>query len=263
MAARSETKATDAIEEIKATISRNTDTEIIWLPLDLTSNKSVLDAARQFRDQSERLHILVLNAGVMCLPPGETEMGHDIQFGTNHTGHFLLVKLLLPILLKTAEEPNSDVRVVTLSSNGHNFAPSFNLFLDQDELKKIDTRGRYGVSKVANILFAAELSRRYPSIMSVSVHPGMISTNLYNALKQSSLLNNLGSKILLLFGSSILKGAYNTLWAAVAARQDLVNGSYYVPVGNIKKYNKYAHSEEMGKLLWDWTELELGKENLK
>jgi NAD(P)-dependent dehydrogenase (short-subunit alcohol dehydrogenase family) len=261
MGARSESKATEAIESLKSSIPN--EVEIIWLPVDLTSTKSIRDAAERFNAQCQRLDILVLNAGVMALPSGETELGHEIQLGTNHTGHFLLTKLLLPALLKTAEEPDSDVRVVSLSSVGHNLAPSFDTILNQEKLKKVNTNVRYGASKAANILFAAELSRRYPSITSVSVHPGVILTDLYDAISQRSSMIALGSKTLQFFGSSVPEGACNELWAAAGAKKkDLTNGGYYIPVGHLKPYNKYAQSIEMGKRLWEWTEAELKKVNL-
>ncbi|OGM49723.1 short-chain dehydrogenase/reductase family protein [Aspergillus bombycis] len=260
LAARSEMKAQTAISSLKGSLSNNV--EITWLPLDLMSIKSIQTAAQTFNAESSRLDILILNAGVMSLPPGETEMGHEIQLGTNHTGHFLLTKLLLPTLLRTAEEPNSDVRVVSLSSIGHNLAPSFETILDQDRLKKVNTNTRYGASKAANILFAAELARRYPSITSVSVHPGIILTDLYSSLNERSTLAALGSKTLNLFGTPVPQGAYNELWAAAGAKkQDLVNGSYYIPVGHLKPYNQYVRSEDMGRRLWDWTESELRKFN--
>ncbi|KAE8372467.1 hypothetical protein BDV26DRAFT_274083 [Aspergillus bertholletiae] len=260
LAARSETKAQEAISSLKGSLSNNV--EITWLPLDLMSIRSIQAAAQSFNAESSRLDILILNAGVMALPPGETEMGHEIQLGTNHTGHFLLTKLLLPTLLKTAEEPNSDVRVVSLSSIGHNLAPSFETILDQDRLKKVNTNIRYGASKAANILFAAELARRYPSITSVSVHPGIIFTDLYSPVNERSTVAALGSKVLRHFGTAVPQGAYNALWAAAGAKkQDLVNGSYYIPVGHLKPYNQYARSEDMGRRLWDWTESELRKFN--
>ncbi|ODM19409.1 hypothetical protein SI65_04393 [Aspergillus cristatus] len=134
MGARSESKAAEAIKSIKSSIPD--EVEIIWLPFDLASTKLIRNAAEQFSAQSQRLDILVLNAGVMSLPPGETEIGHEIQLGTNHTGHFLLTKPLLPALLRTAEEPDSDVRVVSLSSVGHNLAPSFDTVINQERLRK-------------------------------------------------------------------------------------------------------------------------------
>ncbi|KAJ5746125.1 hypothetical protein N7520_011307 [Penicillium odoratum] len=261
LGARTESKAIDAIKEIKSSISN--DTEITWIPLDLASTDSIRKAAESFNTQSQRLDILILNAGVMALPPGETDLGHEIQLGTNHTGHFLLTKLLLPTLLKTAEEPHSDVRVVSLSSVGHNMAPNFSTMIDQEKLKQVNTNARYGASKAANILFAAELSRRYPSITSVSVHPGVILTDLYQSVGSRTPFFSVGSKVLQLVGSTVQQGAYNSLWAAAGAKkEDLVNGSYYVPVGNLKRDNKFATSIDMGRQLWEWTEAELRKANL-
>ncbi|KAA8641785.1 hypothetical protein EYZ11_007020 [Aspergillus tanneri] len=258
LAARTETKAEKAIGSLKAALSNKVD--ITWLPLDLMSIKSIQRASELFCEQSARLDILILNAGVMALPLGVTEMGHEIQLGTNHTGHFLLTQLLLPTLLKTAEDPNSDVRVVSLSSIGHNLAPSFETILDQERLKKVNTNTRYGASKAANILFAAELARRYPSITSVAVHPGVILTDLYASVSGRSMLAALGTKTLNVFGTSVPAGAYNQLWAAAGARkEDLVNGSYYIPVGHVKPQNRYAKSKEMGRRLWDWSESELRK----
>lgn len=261
LAARSEVKAEEAIKSVKSSVSN--DVEVVWTPLDLMSGKSIKNAAEQVNAQSSRLDVLILNAGVMALPPGETEMGHEIQLGTNHTGHFYLTKLLLPTLLKTAEEPDSDVRVVSLASVGHNFAPAFEKILDQEKLKKVSTTARYGASKAANILFAAELSRRYPSITSVAVRPGIIVTNLYDSLNSQSLFAALGSKFLRLSGSTVQQGACNSLWAAAGAKkEELSNGGYYVPVGILKRRNKWACNEDMGKRLWEWTELELTKANL-
>jgi NAD(P)-dependent dehydrogenase (short-subunit alcohol dehydrogenase family) len=258
LGARSKTKAESAISSLKGQLSNNVN--ITWLPLDLTSVQSIKEAVQQFSAQSSRLDILMLNAGVMALPPGETEMGHEIQLGTNHTGHFLLTKLLLPTLLKTAQEPNSDVRVVSLSSIGHNLAPPFETILDQNKLKRVHTNLRYGASKAANILFAAELARRFPSITAVSVHPGIIFTDLYGPASEGSTIAALSSKLLSIFGTPVPAGAYNQLWAAAAAKkQDLVNGAYYVPVGKLKAHNKYTKNEEQGRRLWDWTEAELHK----
>ncbi|KAJ5372283.1 hypothetical protein N7517_004289 [Penicillium concentricum] len=261
LGARSKSKADEAIKSLKSSVSNNV--EISWLPLDLMSGKSVKNAAEQVNARSSRLDILILNAGVIALPPGETEIGHEIQLGTNHTGHFYLTKLLLPILLKTAEQPDSDVRVVSLASVGHNFSPAFEKILDQEKLKKVNTIARYGASKAANILFAAELSRRYPSITSVAVHPGIIVTNLYDALNSQSPFGAFCSRVLRFSGSTVHQGACNSLWAAAGVKkEDLTNGGYYVPVGILKRRNKWVCNEDMGKRLWEWTELELTKANL-
>ncbi|KAL2819275.1 hypothetical protein BDW59DRAFT_181701 [Aspergillus cavernicola] len=256
LAARSQEKAQNALKDLQPSVSESTT--LTWLPLDLTSTKSIQEAAAQFKSHSHRLDILILNAGVMSLPPGETDLGHEIQLGTNHTGHFLLTKLLLPALLRTTEESNSDVRIISLSSIGHTLAPAFPTILDQARLKKCNTHARYGASKAANILFAAELARRYPTLTAISIHPGLIATELYGPLAKRNPLAALGSKVLGLVGTSVEQGACNQLWAAVGARKgQLVNGAYYVPVGNLKAQNRYVVDEEMGRELWEWTEAEL------
>ncbi|RDW72740.1 putative short-chain dehydrogenase/reductase family protein [Aspergillus mulundensis] len=261
LAARSEEKAQNAIRELESTAP---NVKITWLPLDLTYTKSIHDAAELFKSHASRLDILILNAGVMSLPPGETDLGHEIQLGTNHTGHFLLTKLLLPTLLKTAEEPGSDVRVVSLSSIGHNLAPDFETVLDQTKLKQCNTHARYGASKAANILFAAELARRYPSITAVSVHPGIIVTDLYGAVGASNPLAAGVIKIMGMIGTKVEQGAWNQLWAAVGAKKgELVNGGYYVPVGIGKPRNRYVTDQQMGSRLWEWTETELRKSEAK
>ena len=259
LAARSEQKAKDAIASIKPHVPD--DVDITWLPLDLTSPDSIRDAAKSFHAQSSRLDRLILNAGIMATPPGRVAVtNHEIQFGTNHTGHFLLTNLLLPTLLKTAEEPGADVRVVAVSSVGHNLAPSFETFLDQDKLYNADPNVRYGASKASNILFAAELARRHPSLTAVSLHPGVIITDLYAPMSERSPVGALGAKALKAVGAQASTGALNQLWAAAGAKkEDLVNGAYYVPVGRRKPRNHYANSEDMGKRLWDWTEEELKK----
>jgi NAD(P)-dependent dehydrogenase (short-subunit alcohol dehydrogenase family) len=261
LAARSESKAQEAIKSLKSSVSNNV--EITWVPLDLTSGKSIKNAAEQVNSQTDRLDILLLNAGVMALPPGETELGHEIQLGTNHTGHFHLTKLLLPTLLQTADQPGSDVRIVSVSSVGHNLAPDFETILDQEKLKKVNSNIRYGASKAANILFAAELGRRYPSITSVSVHPGVIMTDLYASMNERSAVAALGHKLMGCVGTSVPQGAYNQLWAAAGAKkEELTNGAYYVPVGNLKSQNRFSSSEDMGKRLWEWTDAEVEKANL-
>lgn len=112
-----------------------------------------------------------VQSGIMAVPWSKTEDGYEIQFGTNHVGHALLTKLLLPTLLKTAEEPNSDVRVINVSSEGHMLAPG--IIYDQDTLESYQTWRRYGQSKLANIFHARELQRRYPQITATSLHPGV------------------------------------------------------------------------------------------
>ena len=259
LAARTESKARDAIRSIKTALSQPVDIE--YLPLDLASLKSVRQAAETVNATTSRLDILILNAGIMAVPPGTSESGHDIQMGTNHLGHFQLTKLLLPRLEKTAAMPGSDVRVVTVSSEAYNMAPSMDTIISTDKLTATGPWARYGASKAANILFAAELARRYPAFKSVSLHPGMIKTDLYLPNQDINYLLKYG---LALFGPLILRdvaeGAHNQLWAAAGAKkEELVDGAYYTPVGSSHAGNKFANDQASGKRLWDWTEAELEK----
>lgn len=233
---------------------------LTFINCDLASLASVEKAAKQFTSESQRLDVLMCNAGVMALPPQLTQDGYELQFGTNHMGHALLVKLLLPTLLRTAETPNSDVRIVFLSSIAYRLHPKDGITFDalrttQDIKTSTGSWVRYGQTKLANILYAAELARRYPNITSVSVHPGVIATGLVGNL---SLFNKL-----LLYVSSIGKmknpadGACNQLWAATGDKKEIVNGEFYEPVGVPGKHDAESKNEELAGKLWEWTQKEL------
>lgn len=182
LAARDAEKAAGAIKDVEAAVP---GARISFLELDLASLASVHSAARRVISEVERLDILVCNAGIMAAPPGLTVDGYELQFQTNHLGHALLIKLLLPTLLQTAEAPDSDVRVICQSSLGFQIAPMGGIRFDslkttQEDLSilpdSFGTYYRYGQSKLANILTAAELAKRYPQITAVSVHPGIVDT---------------------------------------------------------------------------------------
>ncbi|KAK2765093.1 hypothetical protein FQN54_008792 [Arachnomyces sp. PD_36] len=259
LASRSEEKAQEAIASINSEL--NSPVDIRAVKLDLTSFKSIQAAAESFTSECDRLDTLVLNAGIMAAPLEFTEAGHEIQFGTNHIGHFLLVKLLLPTLLRTAastSSPTPDVRVVTLTSVAHQMAPPLSTMLSTSALSQQSTWKRYGASKAANILFAAELARRHSEIMSVSLHPGTIATDLYRSLVGGG--NTMMQYAYTVFQSTFLQnvqiGARNQVWASIADREHLVNGAYYVPVGERIEKN-YSSDAKMGRELWEWTEKEI------
>lgn len=250
--------------------------DIQFIQLDLTSFASIKQAAEHFTQNNTRLDILVLNAGIMAAPAATTPQGHEIQLGTNHIGHFLLTKLLLPVLSKTAESSTasageqSDVRVVAVTSLANSMAPSPASCKDNDLMNTISSTSallshttwqRYGISKAANILFAKELARRYPSITSVSVHPGLVASDLYNDTQTT---NKLAGAVLplsmkLVF-RSVRSGTLNQLWAAAGARkEELVNGAYYTPIGHINPGNRFVVDDELARKLWEWTAEEVEK----
>lgn len=259
LAARNPAKAEEAIKDIKAAVP---DAPVTFLKLDLSSLSSVAEAAKEFNAQSDRLDVLMNNAGIMGVPSGTTQDGYEIQFGTNHVGHALLTKLLLPKLLATSNNPGSEPRIVNLSSEGHNLAPTGGIIFDKS---KLDKQGAwmgpwklYGQSKLANILYTRELARRYPVITSVSLHPGAIMTDLYKPGKENNLILRFGAAVVApLFFLSISQGSLNQLWLATAKKEEIVNGAYYKPIGNLSKGSAYAQDDELARRLWDWTEKEL------
>jgi NAD(P)-dependent dehydrogenase (short-subunit alcohol dehydrogenase family) len=260
MASRTESKALAAIKEIKSQLPKSSsDVSIEFLRLNLKSLKSVAAAAESFSSQNTRLDLLILNAGIMATPPGRSESGHDDQLGTNHIGHFLLTKLLLPTLQRTASEPNSDVRVISVSSEAFNMSPSLDVITSTEKLTAKGPWARYGASKAANIMFAAEFARRYPAIKAVSLHPGLIKTQLYQP-SSSFVMNVVLGMIQPLMFMDVHHGAQNQLWASAGSkREDVKDGAYYTPVGKLQRENKWANDQKAGRTLWEWTESELAK----
>ncbi|KAL2826087.1 hypothetical protein BDW59DRAFT_179659 [Aspergillus cavernicola] len=241
LAARNPTKAQDAIASIQKSLPYPAD--IRHVSLDLASFASIRAAAKLFQSDCDRLDLLILNAGTMGNTTSLTEEGYEIHMGTNHIGHFLLTELLLPTLRKTVSR-SPDVRIVTLSSLACQAAPSYKTMTSTPALMSHGWPTRYGASKAANVLFAAELARRYPEILSVSVHPGAVASDLYQHSKKASFLSGLGVAVMFNFCRSIRTGALSQIWAASAPRENLVNGGYYVPIGvkgllNIMSYRHY------------------------
>ncbi|KAK1982075.1 hypothetical protein LZ30DRAFT_718389 [Colletotrichum cereale] len=199
----------------------------------------------------------------MAGPAGLSADGYEVQFATNHLGHAMLVRALLPVLRRTAALPGSDVRVVNLTSVGYQGHPSdgvsfATLRTTQPGLPFLGQWTRYGQSKLANILFTRELARLHPSITSVAVHPGVVGTGL---VSNQGLLNRLlvhGTSRLA--GASLLtpeRGCWNQVWAAAAAgRADLVSGAFYMPVGRLADdvLDRCATDDGLAGELWRWTE---------
>lgn len=196
----------------------------------------------------------------MACPADVTKDGFEIQFGTNHVGHYLLTKHLLPILEKTAAEPGADVRIVNVSSRAHKWSPT-GLLLDQcnTDMASTPTFTRYGNSKIANIFYTQELAKRYPSILSVSLHPEDVDTNLVQGLKKSYpyFPDFVWNTAMYFMAVSVEQGTLNQLWASVS--KEVKNGEYYDPVGKKGSVIAVVGDETQAPLLWEWTEKELAK----
>lgn len=224
--------------------------EVELLSLDLGSLQSVRDAAAEVA-QEARLDLLVNNAGIMIPPREETADGFESQFGVNHLGHFALTGLLLPKLLAT---PGS--RVVTVSSNAHKFGRID--FEDVHATRSYSRPGRYGMSKLANLLFTHELQRRLSGAaaetIAVGCHPGMSDTELSRyfpgwVIRLAPLLR--------LLAQPPPQGALPTLRAATDP--GVVGGEYYGPGGRFEMAGPPVRAEataqsrdpQLGRRLWD------------
>ncbi|EKV04595.1 Oxidoreductase, short-chain dehydrogenase/reductase family [Penicillium digitatum] len=248
-------KAANADKVIQQIRKAGSKTPVTFLPCDLASLVSVKQAAESFLALESRLDILMCNAGIMATPPGLTADGYEIQFGTNHLGHALLIRKLLPLLETSAEA--ADVRIILLTSLGFKMHPSGGIVFDavrtKQEFSAFGGWIRYGQSKLANLLYARELARRYPAMTSVSVTPGVVNTGLVENLGRFNRafvwITNLGQLL------KPEEGAYNQLWASTVAKATLQNGQFYEPVGVLStKLDKASQDAALAKRLWEWTE---------
>ena len=174
-------------------------------------------------DGHDRIDVLVGNAGIMACPQGVTTDGFELQFGTNHLGHFVLVNRLMPLLLT-----GTPARVVMLSSAGHRFS---DVSLDDPGFERTpyDPWTAYGRAKSANIHFALELDRRVRDrgVRATALHPGGIITELGRHLTHETLtvLAEAQGDRNVVF-KSVPQGAATTVWAGFVADADEVGGHY-------------------------------------
>jgi NAD(P)-dependent dehydrogenase (short-subunit alcohol dehydrogenase family) len=233
-------------------------TALHFLECDFTSLASVRAAADVVLAEQDRLDVLMANAGVMDLPPSLTKDGYELQFGINYMAHALLVRRLLPLLQKAPE-----ARVVVLTSAAFRATPiAFDeLKTTQDKFKVMGGIMRYGQSKLADLLLAKELARRYPAITTVAVTPGIVHTDLVR--KQTGVhyaITWLSAQIGQGGFIKTERGAYSQLWCVAAPKEKLVPGALYEPVGVLSKMSsKHSKDEKLPGKLWEWTDAELKK----
>ena len=254
--ARSEEKGRAICEELRAETGSD---RIDFGVLELGSLNSIRQFAQNFLEKDARLNTLINNAGVMACPQGQTEDGFELQFGSNHLGHFLLSELLVPALKNGAPS-----RVVSLSSRGHIFS---DVDLDDPNFERRPYHKwvSYGQAKTANALFAVEFNRRYgdDGIEAFAVHPGAIMTDLVRHMSEEDF------KFLGLRApngaprtqtKSVPQGAATSVWAATASELHGKGGAYLedcsIAVINddpakSRGVRSYAIDNENAKRLWD------------
>lgn len=254
--ARSEEKGQAAVAQLTELVP---DGDFSFEVMELGSLDSVRAFADRFLASHDRLDVLLANAGIMAVPYGKTDDGFELQFGTNHLGHFVLVNRLLPLLKASAPS-----RIVNLSSAGH-FAsgiiwddPNF----ETNDYSKMDA---YGQSKTANILFTVELERRYgdAGVHAWAVHPGMVMTDLARSFTKddfgdlASRAKKSGMKMPTLVNVDV--GASTQVWACASAEALEKPGSYLADRA-FAEPSDYANDPELAKRLWVLSEQLVGEQ---
>jgi NAD(P)-dependent dehydrogenase (short-subunit alcohol dehydrogenase family) len=252
LACRQVDKGQEAAQRIhNATPGASVDVEA----LDLSSLASIRDFAKQLHSTHAAVDLLINNAGVMWTPPSRTDDGFELQFGTNHLGHFALTGQLLDLLL-----PVPGSRVVTVSSFGHRTGR-----IDFDDLQSERRYGRhqaYAQSKLANLMFTYELQRRLDGAgagtIAVAAHPGTAHTNLVH--NSPTVLRALNDRFSPLISQDAAMGALPTLRAATDP--GVRGGEYYGPSGFMEQRGspkvvrsiKRSHDTAAQRRLWDVSE---------
>ncbi|MGE2730172.1 SDR family NAD(P)-dependent oxidoreductase [Mycolicibacterium vaccae] len=255
---------TDALADTETWVREHVgDARLSLVHLDLTSLASVADAAAQIAELTPAVHVLMNNAGVMFTPFSRTVDGFEIQFGTNHLGHFEFTRLLIPALVAA-----DGARVVVLASEGHRMGD-----VDFEDLnwehREYDKFAAYGASKTANVLHAVELDRRFrdSGVRAFAVHPGIVATSLARHMTAED-FEALGNRARSDRGGEQRRskpldvtkdfttpehGAATQVWAAVSS--DLADaGGVYLSDCQVARAASYATDEARALTLWDLSE---------
>jgi NAD(P)-dependent dehydrogenase (short-subunit alcohol dehydrogenase family) len=225
MAVRNPERGEAAADRIRAAVP-GADLEV--RELDLASLANIRAFAASFLAEHDRIDVLIDNAGVMACPYATTADGFELQFGTNHLGHFLLTNLLTPTLVNGAPS-----RVVVLSSRGHRFS---DVDLDDPNFEHTyyEPWLAYGRAKSANALFAVGYDRRMADrgVRAFSLHPGGIVTELGRHLTEESIATlQAAVPAGQMKWKTVPQGAATSVWAATSADLDGLGGLYLEDCG--------------------------------
>jgi len=217
--------------------------------IDLTSLSGIAAAAEEIRAAAPVINILLNNAGVMFTPFGRTDDGFEMQFGTNHLGHFALTQRLLPSL-------SDDARIINVSSEGHRLS---DIDLDDPnwQHREYDKFVAYGAAKTANILHAVELDRRLRNngIRAYAVHPGMVATNLMRHMSRDdvkTMTSRPREQAIEVLTPE--EGAATQVWAAVSPQLANTGGVYLADCAVRTDPAPYAVDPARAESLWALSE---------
>jgi len=252
---RTLSKADAMVSEIK----ESTGVIVMPVQLDLNDLTSVKTAAETILTATSTIDLLFLNAGIAMMSPGVTAQGYEQQFGVNHIGHALFTQMLLPKMLQTATiRPPRSVRIIVLSSEAHPSAPKAGILFEdlKTDMTSTGAQALYGQSKLANVLFAKKLAALYPDIVTVPLHPGVVSTEIVGKANGISFpLSLMVAPFMWLMAVTVSEGTKTQLWAGTA--EGVKSGQYYVPLGKESKGSAWANDEKLRDELWGWTNKEL------
>ncbi|CAL0328603.1 unnamed protein product [Lupinus luteus] len=245
----------EAGREVKEAILRdNSNAKIDMMELDLSSMESVRNFALQFNSCGLPLNILVNNAGIMATPFKLSKDNIELQFATNHIGHFLLTNLLLETMKRTAIEQRKEGRIVNVSSRRHQLSYPEGIRFDKiNDESRYNSLSAYGQSKLCNVLHANELARRLKdegsAITANSVSPGPIATNLY---RHHGLIDGLVGLLGKYVMKSIQQGAATTCYVALHPHVKGLSGCYFSD-SNLSEASSQATDPELARKLWEYS----------
>ncbi|CDP05172.1 unnamed protein product [Coffea canephora] len=242
-------------QEVKDAIVKETpEAKVDVLELDLSSLASVRNFAKEFNSSGRPLNILINNAGVMGTTFELSKDDIELQFATNHLGHFLLTNLLLDTMKKTCHQTKREGRIVIVASEFHRYTYREGVRFDKiNDQEGYNRYLAYGQSKLSNVLHANELARRLKEddadITANSLHPGGITTNLY---RHSGIFRGLGSIIGKFVYKNIPQGASTTCYVALHPQVKRIRGEYFDNC-NIAKASSMAMDADLARRLWDFS----------
>ncbi|KAL6306000.1 NAD-P-binding protein [Sparassis latifolia] len=270
MAARNEEKSKAAIARLQTEGLAPGNGEIVWLDLELSDPRNAKRAAEQLIAKEQRLDVLINNAAMPRGPYALTSEGIQDVMAINHVSPFVFTNTLLPLLYRTAKEPNSDVRIVNVASDGIMFLKrgvrfrNLGDFNDEHAHDLSPGLSRYFRSKIANVLFTQKLQKRLDAdgvpIIAMALNPGTVRTEgLRNdAAHLPPVVSTLFSLLVDVGWATPSKGAYTSVFAAatpaVRAQPDVYKDAYLEPPGKLgSPPNQDAKSPELAEELWNTT----------
>lgn len=263
LAGRDQTKLDEAVATIR---NDSPDANLETIICDLGSLDSVRACGTEANQRFEKIDLLINNAGIMATPKNSTSDGFESQFGTNHLGHFVLTKHLMPLV-----EKGSNKRIVNLSSRGHHIAP---VNFDDPNFESRDYVPflSYGHSKTANVLFSVGLEQRFADkgIHAYAVHPGGIQTNLSRYMSEeetAALVERVTASDPDFEWKTIPQGAATQCWAATAEELEGRGGVYCEDchvaevddVSSTSGVRSYALDPAQADQLWEMSERMTGE----